>query len=152
MARTLVPALAFLTLALPALAQTGATPPGQEGDRQSSPMSTHASNISSADARSTVAPTLPSPDVGPGASPVSFLQAARGALAAGRTGEAQEALERAQTRLLDRSVPFMQTNQPTSDPAVAQISSALRALSSGDRGQAIQQVDAAITTVQQTQR
>ena len=42
--------------------------------------------------------------------PSDYLRAAQGALAAGRIAEAQEALEMAQTRMLDRSVPLGQTN------------------------------------------
>ena len=81
------------------------------------PTSNKASNIGAADTASPIAPALPSPDLGPGAPPLAFLHAARAALATGRTGEAQQALEMAETRLLDRSTPLFQTNDPSTQPA-----------------------------------
>jgi hypothetical protein len=108
------------------------------------PLSTGASNIGPSDTRSTIAPTLPTPALGPGAGPVQYLQAARASLATGRTGEAQQSLEMAQTRLLDRSVPYNATNAPSGNPAVSQISEALRALGAGDRMRAMQIIDATI--------
>ncbi len=53
-----------------------------------------------------IASALPAPAVGEDAPPADLLRAAESALAAGRAGEAQEAMEMAQTRLLDRSVPL----------------------------------------------
>jgi hypothetical protein len=50
----------------------------------------------------------------------------------------------AQTRLLDRSVPMGQTNNPSDNPAVTQVSQALRALAVGDRAQAMQMIQSAI--------
>ena len=100
------------------------------------------------DTRSQIAPNLPSPQVGPNASPVDYLRAAQGALSAGQTGEAQQALEEAQTRLLDRSVPYGQTNNPSDNPAVAQITQALHALAAGDRGQCMQLIQSAIPAAQ----
>jgi hypothetical protein len=108
------------------------------------PMGTRASNIDSNDTRSAIAPNLPSPSLGPDSSPVDYLHAAQASLQAGRTGEAQQSLEMAQTRLLDRSVPLGQTNNPSDNPAVAQISQALRALAARDRAQAMQLIEAAI--------
>ena len=92
------------------------------------PMSTRSSNIDLRDTRSVIAPNLPSPVLGPDAGPVDYLRAAQASLQAGRTGEAQQSLEMAQTRLLDRSVPLGQTNTPSGNPAVTQVSQALRAL------------------------
>jgi hypothetical protein len=69
---------------------------------------------------------------------------ARSALAAGRTGEAQEALERAETRLLDRSTPAFRTGDPSTNPVVEQIRTILAALSVNDRGRAFHLLDAAI--------
>ena len=63
--------------------------------------STQASNIAPSDTRSTVAPRLPAPPV-TDAAPRQLLADARTALANGQTGAAQEALERAETRLLNR--------------------------------------------------
>ena len=99
---------------------TGARPGNVIGTGSSLPRSNRASNITPSDTRSSVAPNLPSPPIGENASPRAYLIAARGALAAGRTGEAQQSLEMAQTRLLDRSVPLFQTNTPARDPAVDQ--------------------------------
>lgn len=127
---------------------SGAPPavrPGHSpGEGVSYPLSDRASNISPSDTRSTIAPTLPTPALGPGAGPVQYLQAARASLAAGRTGEAQQSLEMAQTRLLDRSVPYNAVSVPSANPAVAQISEALRALGAGDRMRAMQIIDATI--------
>src|SRR5262249_42495878 len=105
---------------LPPRAYSGAGGgPVAEGGRRrartgpSLPPSDGASNIGPDDTRSSIAPVLPSPVVGEDAPVQAYLQAARSALVAGRTGEAQQALEMAQTRALDRSVPLFQTNAPS---------------------------------------
>jgi hypothetical protein len=108
------------------------------------PMGTRASNIDQNNTRSTIAPNLPTPPVGGSASAVDYLRAAQSAVQAGRTGEAQQAMEMAQTRLLDRSVPQQQTSNPSDNPAVAQISQALKALAAGDRMQTMQLIQSAI--------
>jgi hypothetical protein len=148
-------------LAMPALAQTnvpvtpqgvppganpvtGARPGNDVGTGMSMPMGSNASNIDAGSTRSTIAPNLPSPRLGPGSSAVDYLRAAQAALRAGRTGETQQALEMAQTRLLDRSVPMGQTNTPSDNPAVSQVSQALRALAAHDRAQTMQLIEAAI--------
>ena len=110
------------------------------------PYSTDASNIAPQDTQSTIAPALPSPDLPEGAGPSDALRAARGALAAGRLGEAQEALEMAQTRMLDRSVVLGQTNNPSDNPVVAQISRALQALAAHDRSTCMRLIEAAIAS------
>lgn len=109
------------------------------------PVSTKASNLDQQDqADGKVAPALPSPDLGPNASPVDYLRAAQSALAAGKTGEAQQSLEMAQTRLLDRSVPYGEVNKPINSPAIDTISKALQALAAGNTAQSTQLVQAAI--------
>ena len=108
------------------------------------PMGTRASNIDASDTRSMIAPNLPSPPVGPNASAVDYLRAAQTSLQAGRTGEAQQSLEMAQTRLLDRSVPMGQTNNPSDNPAVTQMSQALEGTGAGDRAQTMQLIQSAI--------
>jgi hypothetical protein len=123
---------------------TGARPGNDIGTGMSMPMGTHASNINTNNTRSVIAPNLPTPPVGPNAGPVDFLRAAQTSLSAGRTGEAQQALEMAQTRLLDRSVPQGQTDNPSDHPAVTQIRQALSALAAHDRAGAMQAIDAAI--------
>jgi len=80
-----VSALLAVAAALPALAQNSGL----------------ASNIAPSDTRSSIAPRLPAPDAGRDAGPRQYLIDARMALREGRTGAAQEALERAETRLLD---------------------------------------------------
>ena len=123
---------------------TGARPGNDIGTGMSMPMGTRASNIDAGDTRSTIAPNLPSPSVGPDATAADYLRAAQASLQAGRTGEAQQSLEMAQTRLLDRSVPLGQTNNPSDNPAVTQISQALQALAARDRAQAMQLIQSAI--------
>ncbi|MBS0562598.1 MAG: hypothetical protein JSR21_21325 [Proteobacteria bacterium] len=110
----------------------------------SEPSSNKASNIDSQDSRSSLAPALPEPDVGPNAGPEAYLRAARAALATGRTGEAQQAMEMAETRLLDRSTPLFQTDKPSSNPAVDKVNQALQALGQGDRARSMQYLDQAI--------
>lgn len=124
--------------------QTGARPGREPGVGQSYPLSPHASNIGTAGSGSTIAPTLPAPSVDADATPQQFLLYARQALAAGQTGRAQEAMERAQTRLLDRATPLFQTDRPSADPAVAQISTALRTLGAGDKAGAMREIETAI--------
>jgi hypothetical protein len=108
------------------------------------PRSNRASNISAADTRSNVAPALPSPKIGDDAAPRDYLRAARDALAAGHTGEAQQSLEMAETRLLDRSVDPADAASPDNDDLVSRIKEALLALGDGDRSHAIQVVDSAL--------
>jgi hypothetical protein len=151
--RVLAPAAMLLLLAGPALAPalaqnspataTGARPGNVIGTGESLPRSNKASNTPGGPIRSEVAPNLPSPALGPDAGPADYLQAARAALATGKTGEAQQALEMAQTRALDRSVPLGQTNTPSSSPLVTSIGDALRALGSGNRASAMRAIDAA---------
>lgn len=99
-------------------------------------------------ADSTPAPLapLPSPIVPEGARASDYLRAAQNALAAGRVGEAEEALEMAQTRMLDRSVPLGQTNIPSDNLTVGQISQARQALTARDRVTCMQLIQAAISS------
>ena len=124
--------------------QTGARPGNEIGTGQSLPRSNNAANIGPQDTRSTIAPNLPSPDVGEDAPSLAYLRAARTALLQGRTGEAQQALEMAETRALDRSVPLFQTNVPSKSPLVDTIQKALNALGTGDRTGAVQFIDQAL--------
>jgi hypothetical protein len=124
--------------------ETGARPGNVIGTGMSMPLGTRASNIDQSDTRSQIAPNLPTPIVGPNATPADYLRAAQQSLQAGRTGEAQQALEMAETRLLDRSVPMGQVNTPDQNPAIAEVSQALQALAAGDRAQATRLIQAAI--------
>ena len=127
----------------PAAMPNNGEQPATMGGRQ--PLSTRAANLNEQDQPyGKVAPALPSPDLGPDASPVAYLHAAQSALAAGRTGAAQQSLEMAQTRLLDRSVPYGQINTPIRSPAIDTISKALQALGAGDTAQSMQLIQAAI--------
>ncbi|MGD0432504.1 MAG: hypothetical protein ABSA58_15590 [Acetobacteraceae bacterium] len=106
------------------------------------PFSKRASNIEASDTRSNIAPALPTPPVGDSAPVRDYLRAAHDALVAGRTGEAQESLEMAETRALDRSVDPETANTADPNPRVTQIQNALQVLGQGDRGQALQIIDA----------
>ncbi len=100
----------------------------QPGSGMSGPASSQASNIDSADTRSAIAPHLPQPAIGMNAGPEGYLKAADRALAAHKTGAAQQALEMAETRLLDRSTAVGTANQPDTDPRIAAVSAARKAL------------------------
>ena len=104
----------------------------EPGTGESGPASNKASNITEADTHSAIAPHLPQPAVGEGAAADSYLQAAQAALQSHRTGAAQQALEMAETRLLDRSTPVNAAGQPDQDAAVQQVANARKALANGD--------------------
>ncbi len=137
-------------IALPAFAQTpsttGARPGHEPGTGDSLPLSNKASNITTGDTRSNIAPTLPQPAIGQNATTQDYLRAARVSLVAGRTGQAQQSLEMAETRALDRTVPQGQTNAPSDSQLVARIRDARHALGSGDRTHAIQLIDVALSS------
>ena len=104
-------------------------------------------NTAASDARSATAPSLPGPPV-PFSEPLRvLLEAARRALVAGRTGEAQEALERAETRLLSVPAVPVQARLPDSQQAVLAIGAARRALAAHDRQGAIRAIDDALAAV-----
>lgn len=124
--------------------ETGARPGNEIGTGASLPMSDQPGNITPENTRSVIAPNLPSPPIGENATPRDYLVAARSALLAGRNGEAQQALEMAETRALDRSVPLFQTTAPIKDPLVEEIEAALHALAGGDRARAVQIIEAAL--------
>ncbi len=117
---------------------TGARPGNVIGTGQSLPLSDKASNATAGDTRSLIAPRLPTPSAGDDSSPGAFLDSAQRALTLGRTGEAQEALERAESRLLDRSVAPSRAGAPSGQADVARVSEARRALAAGDRARAQQ--------------
>jgi hypothetical protein len=125
---------------------TGARPGHEVGVGDSLPRSDNASNIVPADTRSNIAPTLPPSAVGQNAATYDYLRAARASLVAGRTGQAQQSLEMAETRVLDRSVPQGQTNTPSDNQLVSRIRDARRALGGGDSAHAIQFIDLALSS------
>jgi hypothetical protein len=108
------------------------------------PYSTKASNLPGSPITSTVAPALPSPDLGPNATVGQYLSVARSSLTAGQTGRAQAALEDAETLALTRSVQYNAAGQPDSSPLVTNIQSALQALGSNDLISAAHYTDAAM--------
>ncbi|MBV9757155.1 MAG: hypothetical protein JO047_08885, partial [Alphaproteobacteria bacterium] len=122
--------------------ETGARPGNVIGTGNSLPMSSHAANINGANTRSLIAPRLPEPPVAEGSSPRQFLMAARQALVSGQTGVAQEALERAEARQLDRSVEPSRAGDAIGGPVVTEIGNARQALGNGDRDGAIRIIDA----------
>jgi hypothetical protein len=136
MRKTLILTAALLSLAAPAaFAQTSAPAirPGHEpGVGDSFPASDKASNITAADTRSPIAPRLPAPSIGENGTPRAFLTAAQSALDAHQTGKAQEALERAETAMLQRSVPADMASVPDQGPRVSQVQMARDALAKGD--------------------
>jgi hypothetical protein len=116
------------------------------------PMVHHPTNLNArTTTRSDISPSLPSTGLGPNATATEYLAVADSALSRNRTGEAQAALENAETYLLNRSVPQGMVNQPDQSPAVQTISNALQALASGDRAQTRQLVQQAMQQAQQAQ-
>ncbi len=110
-----------------------------------SPMSTRASNIDKADTRSEIAPRLPDPAAAAN-TPQGYLAAAQRSLAAGKTGAAQEALERAETRLLSRSTDASMASSPADMPMVQRIGDARRALAGRDTAAAKAAISAAMSS------
>jgi hypothetical protein len=127
---------------------TGARPGNVIGTGQSLPLSDKASNVTAADTNAVIAPRLPTPSAGDDASPRAFLQAAERALTLGRTGEAQEAIERAESRLLDRDVAPSAAGRPSSQKLVAVVGDARRALAAGDRPGAMRLIMEALRGVE----
>jgi hypothetical protein len=93
---------------------------------------------------SVVATDLTSPTLLIDGTPGGFLEAARTALQRGRTAEAQEALERAETRLLDRPAGLARDDVPDHTRTVLDIDVARRALAMRDRPGAIRAIDGAL--------
>lgn len=91
-----------------------------------------AGNIGASDTHGKLASKLPSPKLGPDATPSDFLNAAQNSLSRHRMGEAQAALEMAETRALDRSTAASDANQPDQSPQIKSITDALDALSHKD--------------------
>jgi hypothetical protein len=124
-------ALAAAPAFAPAFGQT--TPAAHEpGTGMSGPAATHAANTDDANTHSDVAPHFAQPGSGADATPESYLRDADAALSKHHTGEAQQALEMAETRMLDRSTPVGTANQPAQSQEVRQIGAARQALGHGD--------------------
>ena len=128
----------------------GIARPGHEpGVGESFPTSDKASNTGVSATRSEIAPRLPTPPGGMDASTMTFLRDAQNAMNSRQTGMAQEALERAETATLQRSVPANQADQIDASPLVMQIAMARRALGAGDMVAAKQAVTAAMSSTGQ---
>lgn len=140
---TVLAAAVLASLPPPAAAQDAAAPSSAApGGKQ--PMSNDASNIDASSTHTAWAPGLPIPPVDEDAPPLSFLDAARKAVAAGRTGEAQEALERAESRALDRSVKPSTAGRPSGQKLVNQIAEARHSLGAGDRMRSVTLIEQAM--------
>jgi hypothetical protein len=131
-------AMAQTTPTTPDVAPGGARPGNEIGTRSSLPLSPNASNITPSDTTSTIAPTPPEPAVGPDAGVSALLASANQSIASGQTGTADEALEQAETQILQRSVPQIQTDYTNNDPVVVQIGQARQALGNRDNAGATQ--------------
>ncbi len=145
-------AATLILTALPAAAQAQPSPDGARpgnviGTGQSLPRSDNAGNLNPQTTRSELAPNLPAPPASDDLQ--TLLLDAKSSLQSGHTGQAQEALERAETRALDRSVVRGNERVPASSPVVAQISQALQAVGSGQTDQAIRLIDAAVPAAAQ---
>lgn len=132
-------ALTLLLAPVAAFAQT----PRMPGDPSAtayqggvgSPFSDRASNINGADTNSQIAPRLPNPEA-TGDDTRSLLMAADRALAHHQTGAAQEALERAETRVLTRSTGPALASRPDTQLTVQGIADARQALGNRDSARA----------------
>ncbi len=125
----------------------GARPGNVIGTGQSLPKSDNAGNLSPQTTHSQLAPNLPAPPASDDLQ--TLLLDAKASLQAGRTGQAQEALERAETRALDRSVVQGNERIRASSPVVTQISQALQAVGVGQTAEAIRLIDATVPAAAQ---
>ena len=120
--------------------------PGHEpGVGDSFPASDKASNVTAADSRSRIAPRLPAPAGGENAAIGTLLTEAQHAVDTRQTGRAQEALERAETAMLQRSVQVDQATTPDQAPDVMQVEAARKALAGGDLATAKKSIAAAMS-------
>lgn len=95
--------------------------------------------------QSDVLAPLPSADLRPDGTAMQYLHSARDALDRHQRGEAEEALERAETRMLDRSTTPTSADHPDAAPPIQQIGDARRALSRGDTARAEQLISQVIS-------
>ena len=132
--------------AMPVSSDSEIRPGHEPGVGDSFPASDKASNVTAADSRSRIAPRLPAPAGGENASIPTLLKDAQTALDTKQSGRAQEALERAETAMLQRSVPVDQASSPDMAPGVTQVEMARKAIAAGDMAGAKKAVSAAMTT------
>lgn len=96
-----------------------------------SPLSTRATNLTPSSRPEALGSRLPDPNA-VGGTPRDLLEAAQRLLSQGRTGAAQEALERAETRVLSRTTDPSMASQPDQAAMVQNIAQARRALGGRD--------------------
>lgn len=89
----------------------------------------------------------PTPLLPPGDTPRQYLLAARSAVEQSRTSLALDHLERAETRLLDRSLSPAQAVLPNAERAVLDIAVARRFVTARDRTGALRAIDDALARV-----
>lgn len=131
--------------AMPAYTDDEIRPGHEPGVGESFPASNKASNVDAGDTRSRIAPRLPTPAGGVNASIPQLLRDAQSALNSRQTGRAQEALERAETAMLDRSVAVDQAGTPSQAPDVMQVEMARKSLAAGDMAGAKRAVSMAMS-------
>lgn len=129
---------------LPSLARAQIVPGHEPGVGVSQPASDRASNMAVQHPTDTIAPTLPDPGLGQDGQPYAYLKAAHEALAHGRTGVAQQALEMAETRALDRVVPPDEEIRRSRTDRIADIARARAALGEGDLKRAMSLIEFAL--------
>lgn len=100
------------------------------------PVSNQASHTPGSAPSSAIAPRLPQPAGGESGSPEQFLHEADRALEMHKTGLAQQALEMAETRMLDRSTLASEASTPDADPEVRALRRAREALGRHELGEA----------------
>jgi|GEM_PF-5246100 len=115
----------------PADAYDGVPPASAYQGGAGSPFSNRASNIEGSGNHAEIAPRLPSPEAA-GDDAHDLLVAADRALSRRQTGAAQEALERAETRVLTRSTDPALANRPDTQLLARAISDARLALGKND--------------------
>jgi hypothetical protein len=120
---------------------TGARPGHEPGVGDSLPLSKCAKIIRADSARSGGASTP-----GEGTTANDYLRAARASLVSGLTCEAQQSLDMAETRALDRSVVQGQQHVPDDGQLVSRIRDVRHAVDAGDNAHAIQLVDLALSS------
>ena len=108
------------------------------------PVSDRASHTPGSAPSSEIAPRLPEPAGGDGGSPEQFMHEADRALEMHKTGLAQQALEMAETRMLDRSTVASQASMPNGEPEVRALRRAREALGRHDLREAHQAIREAL--------
>jgi hypothetical protein len=110
------------------MGQTGGGSSGmsQQGNQAEMSQPAPATHMASARSSTILAP-LPSVGLGANATPQEYLQAAQQALQQRQGGRAENALARAETRLLSRATPASEASQPSGSTLIQQIAMARNA-------------------------